>query len=306
MMRAYTPAVVDWDDLRFFLAVVRHSTMSAAARALRVAQPTVGRRIAAFEERLGARLFARSPLGWALTATGRRLLPHAERIEHEFFAAETAASGRDEGLEGKVRITASEWLVRSVLGPALAPFAALHPGLQLEVVADPRHMNLVRREADIAIRPSRFEQQEVYQRATAVVEFGLYASDTYLARYGSPDFRTRADGHVIIAMTDDMNAIVDLEWLPPLVGSARIAVRTNGREPMATMAAAGLGLACLPRVLGDATPALRLLATPGHRPRRTLWLGVHRLARSTARVKATTAAIVTSLDRLRPMLAPSG
>lgn len=297
--------VLDWDDLRFFLAVARHSTMSAAARALHVAQPTVGRRIASFEERLGARLFGRSPTGWALSPTGRRLLPHAERIEREVLAAETVASGRDEGLEGKVRITASEWLVRSVLGPALAPYAALNPGLELEIVADARHLNLVRREADIAIRPSRFAQQEVFQRAIAVVEFGLYASDTYLTRHGSPDFRTRSEGHVLIGMTNDMNKIADLDWLPSLVGNARVAVRTNGREPMATMAAAGLGLACLPRILGDAMPGLRLLATPGARPERSLWLGVHRLARSTARVKATAAAIATSLDRLRSVLAPS-
>ncbi|OJY23032.1 MAG: LysR family transcriptional regulator [Myxococcales bacterium 68-20] len=297
--------MLDWDDLRFFLALSRHGTMSAAARSLRVAQPTVGRRIAAFEKRLGARLFTRSPTGWALSPTGRRLLAHAERIEHEILAAETVAAGRDEGLEGKIRVTASEWLVRSVLGPALAPFAALNPGLTLDIIADARHLNLARREADLAVRPSRFKQQEVFQRAVAEVEFGLYASDTYLARHGAPDFRSRAEGHVLIGMTDDVNAIVDLDWLPPLVGNARVAVRMNGREPMATVAAAGVGLACLPRVLGDSTPGLRLLTTPGVRPQRTLWLGVHRMARTTPRVRAAATAIATSLDRLRPLLSPS-
>jgi DNA-binding transcriptional LysR family regulator len=217
--------MLDWDDLRFFLAVARSSTMSAAARSLRVAQPTVGRRIAAFEKRLGARLFARAPAGWALSPTGRRLLPHAERMEHEVLSAEMVAAGRDEGLEGRVRITASEWIVRSVLGPALAPFATMHPRLELELVADARHLNLARREADIAIRPSRFKQLEIHQREVALVEFGLYASDTYLARYGSPDFSRRCHGHVLVALTDDMNNVVDLDWLPPLAGEARIAAR---------------------------------------------------------------------------------
>lgn len=296
--------MLHWDDLRVFLAVARHGTMSAAARTLRVAQPTVGRRIAAFEERLGARLFVRSPTGWALSPVGRNLLVHAERMEHDAFAAESVASGRDEGLVGKVRITASEWLVRSVLGPALAPFVSRNPGLTVELLADPRHLNLARREADIAIRPSRFKQQEVFQREIAVVEFGLYAADAYLARHGLPDFTSGCDGHTLVAMTDEMTTIVDVDWLPSLAGAARIGVRTNAREPMATLAASGVGITCLPRVLGDATAALRLLATPGVRPRRKLWLGVHRAARTIPRVKAALAFLVASFDRLRPALQP--
>ncbi len=297
--------MLQWDDLRYFLAVARSGTMSAAARTLRVAQPTVGRRIAAFELSLGARLFSRSPTGWALSPVGRKLLSHAEKMEHEALAAETVAAGRDEGLEGKVRITASEWLVCSVLGPALAPFVAENGGLTLELVADPRHLNLARREADIALRPSRFLQQDVFQRGIATIELGLYASDVYLARHGLPDFASGAEGHSIVAMTDDLTTIVDVDWLPPLVGRARVAVRTNGREPMATLAAAGLGITCLPRVLGDATPGLRLLATPGARPRRKLWLGVHRAARSIPRVKATLTFLAACFERLGPALCPS-
>lgn len=296
----------DWDDLRVLLAVARAGTMSAAARSLRVAQPTVGRRIAAFERRLGARLVARSPAGWALSPTGRNLVVHAERMEREALAAATLATGRDEGLTGKVRITASEWLVRSVLGPAVAPFAAQHAGLTLELVADARPLNLARREADIALRPARFRQQDVFQREIAVVEFGLYAAEAYLARHGLPDFSTRCAGHAFIAMTEDMPTIVNVEWLPALVGAARVAVRTNGREPMATLAAAGLGLTCLPRVVGDATPGLRLLATPGPRPTRKLWLGVHRAARSIARVKATLGFLAAAFERLRPALCAPG
>jgi len=227
-------------------------------------------------------------------------------MELEALAAETIATGRDEGLEGRVRITASEWLARSVLGHALAPFLARHPALSLELVADPRHLNLARREADVAIRPSRFRQQEVVQREIAVVEFGLYASETYLARNGLPDFARRCEGSPVIGMTDDMNAIVDLDWLPALVGRGRVVVRTNGREPMASMAAAGVGIACLPRILGDATAGLRLLDTPGARPERKLWLGVHRVARSIPRVKATLAFLVASFGQLRPLFRPGG
>jgi DNA-binding transcriptional LysR family regulator len=297
---------VQWDDLRFFLAVARQGSLSAAARTLRVAQPTVGRRITAFERRLGARLFVRAPSGRVLSPTGRTLLAHAVRMEHEALAAETAAAGRDEGLSGRVRITASEWMVRSVLGPALTPFLGRHAGLCLDLVADTRPLNLGRREADLAVRPARFAHQEVFQRALAVVAFGLYASEPYLARHGVPDFARRSAGHALLAMSEDMRTIVDVKWLPPLVGQARIAAFVNGREPMATMAAAGLGLACLPRILGDATPGLRLLPTPGARPERTLWLGAHRDARSIDRVRATITFLVAAFDELRPALSPAG
>lgn len=298
-------SMLHWDDLRFLLAIARFGTMSAAARSLGVAQPTVGRRLAAFERRLGARLFLPSKEGWTLTPSGRHLFVHAERMEREALAAEIVARGRDEGLRGRVRLTASEWLVRSVLGPAVATFVARHPELSLELVADPRHLNLARRDADLAIRPSRFDQADVHQREIAVVEFGLYAADAYLERVGFPDFDRAGAGLDLIAMTEDMRSIVDVEWLPPLVGNARVVVRTNGREPMATMAAAGMGLACLPRAIGDATPGLRLLPTPGPRPERKLWLGAHRKARTVPRVRATVDFVVAAFAQMRPRLRPS-
>jgi DNA-binding transcriptional LysR family regulator len=297
--------MLDWDDIRYFLAVSRAGSLSAAAQALGVTQPTVGRRIAAFQRRLGAKLFSPTPAGQALSATGRRLLPHAERMELEGLAAERATAGRDVGLRGRVRVTASEWLVSSVLGPALRPFLALHRELELELIADTRHLSLSRREADIALRPSRFEQQEVLQRELAVVAFGLYASDGYLAEQGVPDFAQRAEGHRLIALSEALGKMPESEWLPPLTAGARVVARTNGREPMARMAAAGIGMACLPRFLGDATPGLRFLATPAPGPQRKLWLGAHRDARSVPRLKATTAFLAEAFERLRPALHPA-
>lgn len=296
--------MIDWDDLQFYLAVARHGTLSAAARTLRVTQPTAGRRIAAFEKKLGAKLFERTAAGFVPTDVGRAVLAHAEQMQAHALSAENLAAGRDAGIAGRVRITASEWFIRSVLGPALAPYSARYPGVCLELIADARHLSLVKREADIALRLSRFTQREIVQREVAVVAFGLYASDAYLARHGTPDFARGCEGHVLIAMTDDMNNIVDLAWLPPLAAKARTAFRTNGREPMATLAAAGIGIACLPRFLGDTTPGLRLLSTPTPAPERPLWLGVHRAARATPRIRVTLDSIRESLERLRPALRP--
>ncbi|HEU4583389.1 MAG TPA: LysR family transcriptional regulator [Polyangiaceae bacterium] len=297
-------AMLDWDDLRYFLAVARAGSLSAAARALGVAQPTMGRRIGAFERRVGARLFVANPNGQKLSATGRRILAHAEQMERDALAAERITSGRDAGLSGPLCITASEWLIQSVLAPLLAPFVARHGELQLELLADARHLSLVRREADIALRPSRFEHQEVVQREVAIVSFGLYASDGYLAEHGAPDFDRQCEGHALIGMSESLGKVPDVEWLPRVAARARVVLRTNGREPMARMAAAGMGITCLPRFIGDATPGLRLLPAPAPAPARQLWLGLHRDARAVPRVKASAAFLSESIARLRPALHP--
>lgn len=296
--------MLDWDDLQFFLAVARHGTLSAAARALRVTQPTVGRRISAFEARLGTLLFERSGVGLTLSAVGRALLVHAEHMHDHALYAETLATGRSAGVSGSVRITAAEWVARSLLGPLLGPLLARHPGLTIELIADPRHLSLVKREADLALRASRFTHPEIVQREVARLQFGLYASDAYLARYGMPSFAHGCAGHQFIQMTDGLANLADYEWLPALAPNARVSVRTNGREPMATMALAGLGITCLPRFLGDATKGLRRIATPTPSPERKLWLGVHRAARATPRVRATLDFLSDALRGLDTALAP--
>lgn len=296
--------MLDWDDLRFFLAVARHGSLSRAAGVLGVTQPTVGRRLHACEQRLGVQLFDRLPAGLALSDVGRALLPSAEQMEAQALYAESLASGRGTGVTGTVRITAAEWVVRSLIGPALGPLLARHPALTVELVADPRHLSLVKREADVALRASPFTHPDVVQRAVAPLAFALYASDGYLARRGAPDFAAGCEGHTFIEMTDGLANLADYEWLPQLARRARVAVRTNGREPMATMALAGLGIACLPRFVGDALPGLRRLATPAPAPARKLWLGAHRAARKAPRVRAVIGFLTETLRGLSHVLDP--
>jgi len=296
--------MLDWDDLRLFLAVSRGGSLSAAARTLGLTQPTVGRRMTAFERKLGAKLFARHAAGRTLTRTGQRLLEHAQQMELDALSAERLASGRDAGLRGRVTLTATEWMLRNVVGPHLAPFLAEHRELEIELVAEARHVNLARGEADLAIRPSRFEHHAVFEREVAAISFGLYASDSYLALHGAPDFSKRCAGHTLIAMSESLTRVPDVAWLPQVASEARVTARTNGREPMVTMAVAGLGIACLPRFVGDATPGLRLLPAPSA-PVRKLWLGAHRDARAIPRVRATSDFLAEVFARLRPALAPA-
>jgi DNA-binding transcriptional LysR family regulator len=298
----YAPRV-DWDDFRFILMVARHRTLSAAARKLAVTQPTVGRRIAAIERRLGAKLFVRRSDGFTLSSSGMRVLEHAERMEQDAFAAERRVSGRDAGVGGTVRITASEWLVTSVLSPVLEPLLRQNPELAIELLADPRHVNLAQGEADLALRPRRFEHDAIVQRSVAKIGFGLYAARRYLAKHGVPTPGI-GRGHTLIAMTDEVGDVAR-NWLRTTLPEATLAVRTNGRDAMLALTTAGIGLACLARIVGDSTPALQRVATSTPAPAPMLFLGVHRDMRSTPRVRAVAAHLTERLRALQPKLCPA-
>jgi len=292
---------IDWDDLRFLLALSRRGTLTAAATDLGVTQPTVGRRLAALERRLGAKLFRSTPRGAELSSVAEVLVRRAQRMEAEALEATRLASGRDEGVQGRLTVTASEWLVTRILGPGLLPLLQAHPGLRVDLVASARWANLARGEADLALRPVAFEQQAVFQREVARAAYGLYASGKYLQRYGQPDFARGCAGHVLLAMDEDVPT-ADTPWLREIAAEARLGARTNGREALAAMAGAGLGLACLPRLVGDRTPGLEVLSPPVPAPERRLWLGVHRDVRKLARVRAAMDHLASVLRRAQPGL----
>ena len=292
---------MDWDDLRFLLTVARRGTLTAAAGELGVTQPTVGRRIVALERSLGARLFERRPSGLTPSRVGARLVEHAERMEREAIAAERHARGRDEGVRGTVVVTASEWLVTGVLAPMLGPLLERHTALCVELLADTRHLNLARAEADIALRPRRFEHDAVAQRATGKLGFGLYATPAYLDARGMPGADQGA-GHRLIAMRDDVGDVAR-KWLATTLAHANIVAKTNGRDAMLSLARSGVGMAVLARVVGDACPHLVRLP-PAVTPVPTLWMGVHRETRGAPRVAAVSRYLADRLRKLQPKLNP--
>src|SRR5215475_900041 len=226
---------LDWDDLRYLLALSRHGTLTAAAAVLGVTQPTVGRRLAALEGQLRARLFRSTPQGAELSAVGEALVRRAIRMEAEALEATRLASGRDAGVTGRLTITASEWLVARVLGPGLGGLLRAHPGLRVDLVASARWANLARGEADIALRPAAFQQQAVFQREVARVGYGLYAGRDYLRTRGRPDFARRCPGHALVTMDEDVPT-ADRPWLQETAGEATVLARTNGREGLAALA----------------------------------------------------------------------
>lgn len=279
--------MLEWDDLRLLLAIARHGSLTAAARALGVTQPTMGRRAEHLEGRLGTRLFERTAAGVALNALGASLLPLAERMEQSALAAERQIAARGTGLDGLVRITTVEWTGHHLLAPVLAGFCRLHPQVTVELTTGDRVLSLTRHETDIALRPVRFEQDGLVQRRIGATPRGLYASRAYLAERGEPDYAAGCPGHTLITLPESLFTLPQANWLhDTLAPRAHVALQSNSLDVHAAAAVAGAGLVLLPRSIGDALPDLQRLDPPQAPPDRELWLGFHEDLRHTPRVRA--------------------
>ena len=155
---------LDWDDLRFFLAVSERGSVSGAAKLLNVNHSTVLRRVASLEKRLGARLFDRLPEGYAMTAQGEELRNQLRGVSEQIVTAQTRLSGRDSGLHGAIRITTTDTLMQGLLMSCLAEFRALHSAIRMEIEVNNTFLSLTRREADIAVRPSNMIPENLVGR----------------------------------------------------------------------------------------------------------------------------------------------
>lgn len=180
--------MLDWDDLRFFLAVARLGSLSAAAKELHVAQSTVGRRLASLEAGLGVRLLNRTPDGYVVTLAGLEVREKAERLEKEAHSLERDVGGRDTRLTGLVRVTCAESVASHILAPCFAALHRQHPEIMIELIPDPRQLSLSMREAEISVRLSRPDQHDLTIRRLGSLAFGLYASRSYLGQHGELDF----------------------------------------------------------------------------------------------------------------------
>lgn len=296
--------MLDWDDLRTFLMIARHRTLSAAARALGVRQPTMGRRLEALEQRVGAVLLQKTSHGYVLTEAGAAVLANAERVEAEVLAVERLIAGKDLRLEGTVRLTTVEILATEILAPVLAAFRLRHPAVRVEVVAAHRTLNLTKREADVALRLARFTQSDLVVRRAGTMTYGLYAAPSYLARFGHPDWTDGGRGHALILTEPDMLHMPEMRYLRAVVPLAELGLSSNSRLIHRAAACHGIGLACLPRCVGDGAGLVRL-PVPQAPPERELWLGVHGDLRHTPRIRAFIEAMQEGLRDAAPRLAPS-
>lgn len=278
---------IDWDDLRYFLAVHRAGTLARAAAVLGINATTVGRRLSDLEQSAATRLFDRTPDGYVLTPAGRDLLPRAERMEAEAIAVEREVVGADQRIEGRVRVTATEMIATRFIAPHLRRFHGAHPAVLLELECTNRKVSLSRREADIALRLARPKEDNVVTRRLASIELALYASPSYLERRGTPrDAERSLEGHSVVLFADSRLFSVENHWFESRIGGATIALRSDSVSSIYSSTVSGLGIALLPRAVADSDPSLCRIATDTAPEPRVIWEAVHEDLRNSARVRA--------------------
>jgi DNA-binding transcriptional LysR family regulator len=292
--------IPSWDDVRFFLAIHRAGSLSAAAGPLGVTQPTCGRRLALLEGSLGLRLFDRTPEGLRLTAEGATLLGTATTMEQSAHELALRATVRDRDLDGVVRIGTNEYFACSFLIGALPLVREKYPGIRVELLLSNTETDLLRREADIAIRfrpeGHRPTPEVLVAQKLGDEPFLLYGADEYLRRRGAPADPNVLVGHDVVVFSGRHPAS---EWSADAFRGANVVLSAPSMQVSGVAIAAGLGLGVIPRRAARLTPHLRPLSPIVARG--TGWMVVHPELRHVPRIRVVID-MVTAIYREHTML----
>jgi DNA-binding transcriptional LysR family regulator/ribosomal protein S18 acetylase RimI-like enzyme len=273
---------VQWDDLRFALALQRSLTLSAAAKSLGVNHTTVARRIDSLEEDLGARLFDKTPGGFFPTRAGEDILGVAARIEDELLELDRQVLGRDTRLSGSLRVTTIDVFVQHQ-SYIFESFCKRYPEITLETVVSNAPQSLTKREADIAIRFTNNPPENLVGKRLGRLEFALYAARELVAKQSAPE---EIEAYPWIAWDEKLNARMTEEWMRRQVPRAHVVARVDSSVTNIAFLGAGIGAAFAPCLWGDADPRLQRLLPPEPDFGMDLWLLTHPDLRHTARVRA--------------------
>jgi DNA-binding transcriptional LysR family regulator len=277
---------MQWDDLRFFLAVARSRTLHGAADRLGVDATTVGRRIDRLSGALASNLFESGPGGHRLTSHGETLLAHAEEVERSMLAASDALTGERGRLGGTVRLSLSEGLAAWIIAPALADFRAAHPDIALEIATANGFLNPSRREADLAVMLARPARGPLLSQKLTDYGIGLYATSGYLAEKGAPATVADLRERTMIGYIPDFIYAEELRYLAEFDAELHSSLSSSSINIQYAMTRAGLGIAALPHFIGRQDRTLVPVLAAEAAITRNFWLVVHRDLRRTARVAA--------------------
>ena len=274
-----------WDLYRTFLAVVREGSLSAAARRIGIAQPTAGRHVRALEKIVGASLFMRSQRGLSATHAARALVPHAEAMAAAADALTRASSGGARGESGTVRLTAGEMMGCELLPTLLAEFSHRYPQIHLELMLSNRNLDLLRRDADIAVRMVRPTQKSLIARRVGLVPIGLFVHRRYVETFGLPAGPEDISRHRLIGFDRDMELMNSAGG--PKVSLTREQFRFRCDSVAGQLAAlrAGVGIGACFVTVGQRNPDLIRVFERTMNFHREVWLAIHRDARATRRIK---------------------
>lgn len=286
-------------DIQFVAAIADSGSLSATAKRLGVNHATVFRRLNAFEAQIGAKLFERNGGRYVPTIAGEELARAGADIEQTAMRSLLRVAGRDLRPTGLARLTTTESIASGLLAPLARVCRELHPGIQIQVVADNSLYDLAKRDADIAIRPTRKPPLHLIGKNIGLLAMCVYGSRRYLQRHRTDDL----SAHEWIAFEDARSHSPSLEWLAAFKPLEKLAYRTNSHVGVAHACNAGAGLAVLPCFIGDRQPALRRVGGPIDACANDLWILTHPDLRDTVRIKTVFRALQHELEKVAPLLA---
>jgi DNA-binding transcriptional LysR family regulator len=277
-------AQLDWNDLRYFLAIARAGTLAGAAQALGVNHSTVFRRLNAFEDRLGVRLFERLPEGYVATPEGEEIRRHAEAVDDSVNALARSVAGRDYRLSGRIRLTTAASLASDYVAGYLVKFRETHPDITVEIATGDHDFDLTRREADVALRATQSPPEFLVGRKLLELPWYVCAGRETLARHGTPTGMADLGRFPLIGADDSFMRLPPFAWLRRTFPDRQFAARANDLGTMRALTLAGMGLAVLP---GDQyCPDLEHLFPVEPAFAGQLWLLTHPDLRHVARIRA--------------------
>ena len=261
--------MLDWNDLRYFLAVARTGSTLAAAKHLRVSQSTISRRVTALEDAIGVKLFVRKPSGYTLTPRGESVLPAAESVEAAVLSFSDSIAAEARRVAGTVRLTTVESAANAWIIPTLGLLRARYPDLQLEIMTSDQNLDLLRGEADVALRfGAKPTEESLIVRHLVDMQETFYAHEQLVSELGMPESLEDVRRYPLI-MTMDGGGTIN-RWLSENFSDAEIAHRANTLSSIIASVRSGVGASILPCLMGDDTrglvrllPPIAELTTPG-------------------------------------------
>ncbi|RQO60155.1 LysR family transcriptional regulator [Variovorax sp. KBW07] len=288
---------IGWELYRSFLGVLREGSLSGAARALGITQPTAGRHVAALERALGVVLFTRSQVGLMPTEVAQALRTHAEAMESTAASLERAASSQGEGVRGVVRVSASEVIGVEVLPPIVARLREAHPALKVELVATNRVQDLLRREADIAVRMVRPRQEQLVARHIGQIELGFHARSDYLARHGTPRKLDELASHAVIGYDQPSAFVRNAGKALKGIGRDTFSLRTDSDLTQLALIRAGAGIGICQVGLARRGDTLVRLLPRAFSMKLDTWITMHEDLRNSPRCRVAFDALAEGLQQ---------
>jgi DNA-binding transcriptional LysR family regulator len=293
---------MNWDDMRIFLAVARQGNLSAAARSLKVTQPTVGRRLRTLEESLAVRLFDRLPDGFVPTAAGEELIPLAEEMERTAETLQRRQASLTERVSGTVRLSVTE-ITAQFLADHIADLRQRLPDIEIEIAFSHHNANLSKREADLVLRECLPEQQALIARRLGEFRYAVYGAAEFVQRYPVALTEGRYESCAWAGFDVVHANFTQQKWLDQKLGKRPAAVRVNNGIVLHSVVRNGAGLGVLPCFAGDNDPVLVRLTPPLADVVSTKHVIVHQDLRRVPSVRAVMDELIDLFRREAPQLA---